>query len=252
MSKINIKDQLICLRKLKGITQEELARQLGVTNQSVSKWEAGICCPDIQLLPDIAEYFNVSVDELLGCTKKEETEEEIMLSIKNIFKRTGKEHIYPLAFKFAAILHECAVTGGYKEYVPWDTDKEYDTDRLGKWGMSINNEREGSTMHVRNAMLFAVHDYYKPLKRIELKTIASQLAEISSVNTLRVLFALFELTYNDEYTQLSTIAEKSGLSEAAAVDELEKFPCETDEIGNIRLDRKYMHIPALLTLFLKP
>ena len=91
MSKINIKDQLICLRKLKGITQEELARQLGVTNQSVSKWEAGICCPDIQLLPDIAEYFNVSVDELLGCTKKEETEEEIMLSIKNIFKRTGKE-----------------------------------------------------------------------------------------------------------------------------------------------------------------
>ena len=37
-----------------------------MTNQSVSKWESGQCCPDIQLLPDMARYFGVSIDELLG------------------------------------------------------------------------------------------------------------------------------------------------------------------------------------------
>lgn len=54
------------LRKSKGIGQQELADVLGVSFQSVSKWENGITMPDITLLPSIAEYFNVSVDELLG------------------------------------------------------------------------------------------------------------------------------------------------------------------------------------------
>lgn len=54
------------LRKRKGIGQQELAEVLGVTYQAVSKWETGITLPDIMLLPAIAEYFKVSVDELLG------------------------------------------------------------------------------------------------------------------------------------------------------------------------------------------
>ena len=47
-----------------------LARKLGVTNQTVSKWEAGQCFPDMLLLPEIADYFEVSIDDLLGHTEK--------------------------------------------------------------------------------------------------------------------------------------------------------------------------------------
>ncbi len=61
-----VKLKIAELRKEKGIGQQDLADVLGVSFQSVSKWETGISMPDITLLPDIAEYFNISIDELLG------------------------------------------------------------------------------------------------------------------------------------------------------------------------------------------
>ena len=61
-----VKLKIAELRKNKGIGQQELADVLNVSFQSVSKWETGATMPDITLLPSIAEYFNVSVDELLG------------------------------------------------------------------------------------------------------------------------------------------------------------------------------------------
>lgn len=59
-------------RKQRNITQDALARQLGVTNQAVSKWESGQCCPDVMLLPKIAEIFGIAIDELFGREKPEQ------------------------------------------------------------------------------------------------------------------------------------------------------------------------------------
>lgn len=53
-------------RKDLGLTQEGLAGQLGVTNQAVSKWESGQSCPDIALLPVLADLFGITIDELFG------------------------------------------------------------------------------------------------------------------------------------------------------------------------------------------
>jgi transcriptional regulator with XRE-family HTH domain len=61
-----VKLMLAELRKEKGITQSELADYLGVSFQSISKWETGKSMPDITLLPKLAEYFQISVDEILG------------------------------------------------------------------------------------------------------------------------------------------------------------------------------------------
>ena len=57
--------QLQKLRKEKGITQEVLASHLGVSPQAVSKWENG-SYPDGDLLPQIADFFGVSIDHLYG------------------------------------------------------------------------------------------------------------------------------------------------------------------------------------------
>ena len=54
------------------MTQKELAEQINVTDKAVSKWENGEGCPDISLLPMIADIFEVTLDELLGRTKKHE------------------------------------------------------------------------------------------------------------------------------------------------------------------------------------
>lgn len=53
-------------RKKMNITQETLAKQLGVTNQAVSKWESDQCCPDVLLLPKLADIFGITLDELFG------------------------------------------------------------------------------------------------------------------------------------------------------------------------------------------
>ncbi|MDE7045644.1 MAG: helix-turn-helix domain-containing protein, partial [Acetatifactor sp.] len=54
------------LRKKNRVKQQELADHIGVSFQTISKWETGISMPDITFLPLLAEYFQVSTDQLLG------------------------------------------------------------------------------------------------------------------------------------------------------------------------------------------
>ena len=58
-------------RKAMGLTQDALAEQLGITPQAVSKWENDQSCPDITMLPKLAEIFRSTTDELLGIPPKE-------------------------------------------------------------------------------------------------------------------------------------------------------------------------------------
>lgn len=66
MKEIKIGSVIALKRKERGITQEDLAKHLGVSKPAVSKWESGQSYPDILLLPIIASYFDISVDQLIG------------------------------------------------------------------------------------------------------------------------------------------------------------------------------------------
>ncbi len=68
------------LRKRDGRKQEDLARALGVTCQAISRWEANGGYPDIEMIPAIANYFNVSIDVLFGYSKDREEKLKIILS----------------------------------------------------------------------------------------------------------------------------------------------------------------------------
>lgn len=60
------------LRKEKGLTQEQLSELLGVTNRSVSRWENGVNMPDFDLVIELVNYFDVSVEEFLNGERKNE------------------------------------------------------------------------------------------------------------------------------------------------------------------------------------
>lgn len=77
------------LRRRDGRTQENLAEALGVTAQAVSRWESGGSYPDMEMIPSIANYFHVSIDELFGY--HDEREEKIKTILENATKILSKQ-----------------------------------------------------------------------------------------------------------------------------------------------------------------
>lgn len=66
MNQKEFQNKLTELRTSKGLTQEEAASALGVSNKTLSKWENGSSAPDIEMLARVAQYYEISTDELLG------------------------------------------------------------------------------------------------------------------------------------------------------------------------------------------
>lgn len=64
--KLPIGENIKALRLSRGTTQEQLAEAMGVSCQSVSRWETCACYPDVELLPALASYFGVTLDALMG------------------------------------------------------------------------------------------------------------------------------------------------------------------------------------------
>ncbi|MPM52741.1 hypothetical protein SDC9_99503 [bioreactor metagenome] len=87
---IFISENIKKLRQQKELTQETLADFLGVSFQSVSKWERGESYPDITLLPNIADFFGISCDELLGIDKVK-NEAEIIEQLQKYDNFTDKD-----------------------------------------------------------------------------------------------------------------------------------------------------------------
>lgn len=77
------------LRRRDGRTQDNLAESLGVTAQAVSRWESGGSYPDMEMVPAIANYFHVSIDELFGY--HDEREEKIKTILENATKILSKQ-----------------------------------------------------------------------------------------------------------------------------------------------------------------
>ncbi len=91
--KLNIGETIRKYRRLKDWTQEQLAEKLGVSYQSVSRWENGSTYPDIEFLPTIALLFDVSMDELMGFSESAR-EERLQQRWKEYDSITDPEEAY--------------------------------------------------------------------------------------------------------------------------------------------------------------
>ena len=61
-----LSEKIYTLRRKSGLSQEQLAEKIGVSRQSISKWEGGLSTPELDKLRALSEFFHVSIDELTG------------------------------------------------------------------------------------------------------------------------------------------------------------------------------------------
>ncbi len=251
---ITINEQIAFLRKQKNITQEQLAQALGVTNQSVSKWESGACCPDIALLPDIAAYFEVTIDALLGY-KPSDSLGDVYLKIKALFQESPAEESFALAFKLGFILHEGAISRGYKGFVPWDTSRDRIAENgLGQWGFSACSEPEGVSVMKGNTILIANGKIERPISSAELRDIHSFLRTFEDKDTLKIIYGLYELTAKDYsvFITAQMLAETCKLPIESVERALGELPTEIgtakDGSEGYRIEGRYMLLPTVLRL----
>lgn len=108
MMDMRIAENLRRLRKDRGVTQDELAGVLGISNQAVSKWECGNGLPDLPLLVSAAAYFGVSLDELVGMNELRDRtrREEMMDQAERLTARSQPEEAAALYREILALFPE--------------------------------------------------------------------------------------------------------------------------------------------------
>ncbi len=89
---MNFNEKLIDLRKSKNLSQEELGAELGVSRQTVSKWESGQSYPDFQRLVLLSDYFGLTLDELVKDVDVQEVREKNLNNEKltSIYNDVGR------------------------------------------------------------------------------------------------------------------------------------------------------------------
>ena len=111
VDQVKIGNFLKKLRKEKGITQEQLAETLNVSGRTVSRWETGNNMPDISILVDIADYYDISIPEIISGKRKSEMmneEERKIAKTMSDYTTTEKEKIFK-EMKLQSIMGVCAL-----------------------------------------------------------------------------------------------------------------------------------------------
>lgn len=257
MTTIKLNEQIAFLRKQKGLTQEELANALGVTNQAVSKWESAQCCPDIQLLPELARYFDVSVDELLGYTPVS-TSEDILLALRKRIDSLPEGEDFEFTFRMAAALHAIIFS---KEITAdnmnpgWDTDEAIQQAGNAEWGYSCCGIPELATM-MRHGAVFFSNNKILPILNMDFRRIIEVIKPFCEMKNLQIATALYQLTVHskDAYATIAQISDESGVSpekvQHCLKGDLSRFIAEKQDSENeFRFYGSNMNIIPLISLF---
>ncbi len=199
---IKLAENLQLLRKEKGLTQEALAEVFGVTPQSVSKWELGLSCPDIMILPEIAEFYRVSIDELMGY-KPSSSINSVYIGMKSLVDNTEEAYGKP---DYAYRLSRLAAT------TLWNQQKA-EVDKL-LTGQKTNNLSYGQgdggiSICGENTLFISSFKNFPKYELPTIKKVHKYLNKISDINTLKVMFGLFNMMLEDTIEKSWTLKEIS-------------------------------------------
>lgn len=139
--KVNLAENIKNLRKERNVSQEKLAEYLNISFQAVSKWETGNAYPDISLLPDIARFFGITVDELLQVEKLDEERlcKEYEEKAKALFRDGRRGEVLALAQEAYRQLPNNTTVKESLMSAYFDTDKVKYRDEIINLGTEIYN-----------------------------------------------------------------------------------------------------------------
>lgn len=229
----NLKKQ----RKLRELTQEQLAQILGVSFQSVSKWERNEGYPDIEMLPMIANYFGITIDELMGMdTIRDDSDVEKILDkvCENASKGMIEENIALLENAAKRFPNNYAILEKYADsltFVNWDMDGENILDGDDLLYLQQSNMLSLTELMYMTLTLMTREDNpaYTPEEKIRIKKKAIAVYEIIFEDGDFNFYA-HNLSY--VYRQIAMIAMSEG-DHALALESLEKsadYAIENDKL----------------------
>lgn len=260
MESFRLNEQLAYLRRARGITQEELAQALGVTNQAVSKWESAQCCPDIQILPDIAAFFGVSIDQLMGA-RNVAASDGLPLQLRAALDDAQTGDDIKLALRLAYTIHATL----FSKEMQWGGDPGWNSDDAiahaaeAEWGMSCV-ARPDITTRMRYGSVFFSDNHTLHLDNDKIPGLCHCMRSLSTVNSMKTFVAVYTLTVDDTqaYASAAEIAQCAGLREAIVSEELESKLASylSSRSGNglvrYRIGGEFMHIVPLLAMIGNP
>lgn len=254
MGKFNLNEQIAFLRKAKNVTQEEMAQSLGVTNQSVSKWESAQCCPDIQLLPAIADYFDVSVDELIG-HKDAARANNLILQARSAINELSQGEDSKLALKLVYTINAAL----FLKRCKWNSEDAFEHAGTAEWGSSYIASSE-ITACMRYGSVFFSDNNIRSLKSDKISELCGHLDNFYDIDAMKTFIALYTLNVNNKnaYVSAKKIAECANLSKDTVLKCLEGNLAEYLSVQKdkeellCRINGEYMHIVPLLTMLCNP
>lgn len=247
------------LRKEKGVTQDELAKFVGVSYQAVSKWETGLTYPDITLLPKLSEFFGVSIDVIMGNHPLRKEPYEMYDVIKDYLSAVEAETLYDNAWKLTGVIHEGLCSKGWKSFVKWDMSKNrLIDDSYEKWGVSINCEKEGFTHMTKGFTIFGDMNYIDLPKEDDVFKIARLFESFSDRTLLRSLMIVYQTALGEGIDKPMTKQDfiKQNILNETKIDSMlnqmvergllkESFSDKNDTVL-YTLDKGYILLPLLL------
>ena len=227
MYECKIAEKLVELRTSKGVTQEDVAQSLCISNKTVSKWENGASTPDLHMVIELAKYYGVTTDTLLGLSedKKQNTAEEI----RSLFEGLDRRESVLKAFEAVKALIP-AMYGTVSQY----SDDVYDRENVFpaeikhsyRSNISLHEFFEFvassenvnvAVMMLRNKADFAwMNDLNKQ------KEIVKIFKFLSNEDALSVLYFVHSTNCSESFTA-DYVASKTGLKQERVTEILDEF-----------------------------
>ena len=227
MYECKIAEKLVELRTSKGVTQEDVAQSLSVSNKTISKWENGASTPDLPMVVELAKYYGVTTDTLFGLSedKKQSTKEEI----RSLFEGLDRRESVLKAFETVKALVP-AMYGTVSKYNDDVYDKENvfpsEISHFYRSNISLHEFFEFvassenvnvAVMMLRNKVNFAwMNDSNKQ------KEIVKIFKFLSNEDALSVLYFVHSTNCSESFTA-DYVAGKTGLKQERATEILDEF-----------------------------